>query len=35
LPVYLEPEIEEFIGKLAKEKVVGKSQTVNMILKKG
>lgn len=34
LPIYLEPEIAEFVGKLAVEKNVERSQIVNMLLKK-
>jgi hypothetical protein len=34
LPIYLEPEIEEFIRKLAKEKHVERSQIVNQLLRK-
>jgi hypothetical protein len=34
LPIYLEPEIEEFICKLAKEKDVERSQIVNQFLRK-
>ena len=34
LPIYLEPEIEEFIRKLAKEKDVERSQIVNQLLRK-
>ncbi len=34
LPIYLEPEIVEFVGKLAVEKNVERSQIVNMLLKK-
>lgn len=35
LPIYLEPEIAEFVEKLAVEKKVERSQIVNMLLKKG
>lgn len=34
LPIYLEPEIAEFVGKLANEKKVDRSEIVNMLLKK-
>jgi len=34
LPIYLEPEIAEFVEKLATEKAVDRSQIVNMLLKK-
>lgn len=34
LPIYLEPEIAEFVEKLAAEKNVERSQIVNMLLKK-
>lgn len=34
LPIYLEPEIEEFIRKLAKAKDVERSQIVNQLLRK-
>ena len=34
LPIYLEPEIAEFVQKLAIEKNVERSQIVNMLLKK-
>lgn len=34
LPIYLEPEIAEFVQKLAVEKNVERSQIVNMLLKK-
>jgi hypothetical protein len=34
LPIYLEPEIAEFVEKLATEKDVDRSQIVNMLLKK-
>ena len=34
LPIYLEPEIAEFVEKLAVEKKVERSQIVNMLLKK-
>ena len=34
LPVYLEPEIAEFVKKLALEKNVDQNQIVNMLLKK-
>lgn len=34
LPIYLEPEIAEFVQKLAEEKDVDRSQIVNMLLKK-
>jgi len=34
LPIYLEPEISEFIKKLATEKNLDQSQIVNMLLKK-
>ena len=34
LPIYLEPEIEDFIRKLAKEKDVERSQIVNQLLRK-
>jgi hypothetical protein len=34
LPIYLEPEIAEFIEKLAAEKNVERSQIVNMLLRK-
>lgn len=33
-PIYLEPEIAEFVEKLAVEKKVERSQIVNMLLKK-
>ena len=35
LPIYLEPEIAEFVGKLANEKKVDRSEIVNRLLKKG
>jgi hypothetical protein len=34
LPIYLEPEIAEFVQKLAVEKNVDRHQIVNMLLKK-
>lgn len=34
LPIYLEPEIEEFIKKLSIEKNVERSQIVNQLLRK-
>lgn len=34
LPIYLEPEISEFVEKLASEKKVDQSQIVNMLLRK-
>ncbi len=34
LPIYLEPEIAEFVQKLAAEKNVDSSRIVNMLLKK-
>lgn len=34
LPIYLEPEIAEFVDKLAVEKKVERSQIVNMLLRK-
>jgi hypothetical protein len=34
LPIYLEPEIAEFVQKLATEKDVDRSRIVNMLLKK-
>ena len=34
LPIYLEPEIDEFVQKLAVEKNVDRSQIVNRLLKK-
>lgn len=34
LPIYLEPEIAEFVKKLAKEKDLDRSEIVNMLLKK-
>lgn len=34
LPIYLEPEIDEFVQKLAVEKNTDRSQIVNMLLKK-
>lgn len=34
LPIYLEPEIAEFIQKLANEKKVDSSSIVNMLLRK-
>lgn len=34
LPIYLEPEIAEFVQKLATEKDIDRSQIVNMLLKK-
>jgi hypothetical protein len=34
LPIYLEPEIAEFVQKLAVEKNVDRSQIVNRLLKK-
>jgi len=34
LPIYLEPEIVEFIEKLAIEKNLNQSQIVNLLLKK-
>lgn len=34
LPIYLEPEIAEFVRKLAKEKNVEISQIVNQLLRK-
>ncbi len=34
LPIYLEPEIAEFVEKLATEKNIDQSQVVNMLLKK-
>ncbi len=35
LPIYLEPEIAEFVQKLAIEKEVDRSQIVNRLLQKG
>lgn len=34
LPIYLEPEIAEFVQKMAVEKNVDRSQIVNQLLKK-
>ncbi len=34
LPIYLEPKIAEFVGKLATEKKVDRSEIVNRLLKK-
>ncbi len=34
LPIYLEPEIAEFVKKLAKEKNLDRNEIVNMLLKK-
>ena len=34
LPIYLKPEIAEFVQKLAEEKNVDRSQIVNLLLKK-
>ena len=34
LPIYLDPEIEQFVEKLAGEKLVDRSSIVNMLLKK-
>lgn len=34
LPIYLEPEIAEFVKRLADEKKVDASRIVNMLLKK-
>lgn len=34
LPIYLEPEIAEFVQKLAAEKNIDRSQIVNQLLKK-
>ncbi len=34
LPIYLEPEIAEFVRKLAIEKNLERSQIVNMLLRK-
>ena len=34
LPIYLEPEIAEFVKKLAAEKNLDQSQIVNLLLKK-
>lgn len=34
LPIYLEPEVDKFVRKLAVEKDVDRSQIVNMLLKK-
>ncbi|MEO6589572.1 MAG: hypothetical protein ABIP06_09730 [Pyrinomonadaceae bacterium] len=34
LPIYLEPEIAEFVEKLADEKKVDRSEIVNRLLKK-
>ncbi len=34
LPIYLEPEIAEFVQKIAIEKNVDRNQIVNMLLKK-
>jgi hypothetical protein len=34
LPIYLEPEIAEFVQKLATEKDFDRSRIVNMLLKK-
>ena len=34
LPIYLEPEIAEFVQKLAKEKKIDMSQIVNQLLRK-
>ena len=35
LPIYLEPEIDEFVQKLALVKEVDRSQIVNLLLQKG
>ena len=34
LPIYLDPEIEQFVEKLADEKQLDRSVVVNMLLKK-
>lgn len=34
LPIYLEPEVAEFVKKIAAEKHIDRSQVVNMLLKK-
>ncbi len=34
LPIYLEPEIAEFVGKMAIEKKLDRSEIVNRLLKK-
>lgn len=34
LPIYLDPEIEQFVEKLANEKSLDRSRIVNMLLKK-
>ena len=34
LPIYLDPEIEQFVEKLANEKSLDRSHIVNMLLKK-
>jgi hypothetical protein len=34
LPIYLEPEIAEFVQKLSAEKKIDRSQVVNRLLKK-
>lgn len=34
LPIYLEPEIDEFVQKLAVEKKIDRNQIVNRLLKK-
>ncbi|MEO6392357.1 MAG: hypothetical protein ABIP75_10935 [Pyrinomonadaceae bacterium] len=34
LPIYLEPEIAEFVRKLAAERNMGRSQLVNLLLQK-
>jgi hypothetical protein len=33
-PIYLDPEIDQFVDKLANEKKVDRSRIVNMLLKK-
>jgi hypothetical protein len=35
LPIYLEPEIAEFVQKLSVKKDIDRSQVVNRLLKKG
>jgi hypothetical protein len=34
LPIYLEPEVDEFVQKLASAKDIDRSKVVNMLLKK-
>jgi len=34
VPIYLEPEIAEFVGKLATERAVDRNHIVNMLLRK-